>query len=106
MSKILDLSVYQEETFDITFPDKSIVRVRKPTQAVVIEMMRLSHQNQEYQEEMIDAMIDLCAVILNNNIDGKKFSKDGIGTTLDFIMVAAIVKGYTDWTKELQSNPF
>ena len=55
---------------------------------------------------MIDAMIDLCAVILNNNIDGKKFSKDDIGTTLDFIMVAAIVKGYTDWTKELQSNPF
>lgn len=106
MGKILDLSVYQEETFDITFPDGEIVKVRKPTQAVVIEMMRLSHQNQAYQEEIIEGMVDLCAVILNNNIDGKKYEKDFIVTTLDFIMIAAIVKGYTDWTKELQSNPF
>ena len=106
MGKILDLSVYKEDTFDITFPDGEVINVRKPTQAVVIEMMRMSQFNKENQEEMIEAMVELCVSILNNNKNARQFDCDEINRRLDFIMVAAIIKGYSDWTQELQSNPF
>jgi hypothetical protein len=31
MSKVLDLSVFAEDTFDITMPNGDMVKVRKPT---------------------------------------------------------------------------
>ena len=36
MSRVLDLSVYRQETLDITMPDGAIVHIRKPTQAMLM----------------------------------------------------------------------
>jgi len=35
-NKILDLSVYKQNTLDITLPDGDVVKTKKPTQKIVI----------------------------------------------------------------------
>lgn len=106
MSKVLDLSVFSEETFDITFPNKEVIHIKKPTQQIVITMVSVSNQaNNENQVGVMDAMVDLCAAILSNNREGKEYTADWIAANLDIMMVCAIIKGYSDFTQEIQSNP-
>lgn len=106
MSKVLDLSVFAEDTFDITMPNGDIVKVRKPTQAIVIALMELSQaQKINDSEELINRMVEFCSVVLNNNKEGKQYSADWIAENLDFTMVSAIVQGYSEFIAEIQSNP-
>lgn len=107
MSKVLDLSVFAEETLDITMPDGEVVKVRKPTQAIVIALMNLSEvqNNQKNSEELVNRFIEFCSVVLNNNKSGKKYSTDWISENLDFTMVSAIVQTYSEFIAEIQSNP-
>ena len=106
MSKVLDLSVFAEDTFDITMPNGELVKVRKPTQAIVIALMELSQaQKINDSEEIINRMVEFCSVVLNNNKEGKKYSTDWIADNLDFTMVSAIVQGYSEFIAEIQSNP-
>lgn len=104
-NRVLDLSVYSQETFDITMLDGSVLHIKKPSQAIVIEMMRLSNVATDNQIALLEGMTEICAIILNNNQEGKTFTEEWIIENLDITLITAIVKGYTDYTKELQSNP-
>lgn len=107
MSKILDLSVYTNDTFDITLPNgKETIKVKKPTQAIVIEMMGLSEAQKKNESSVIDKLITLTANILSHNTDNRTFTADWVKNELDFTMISAIIKGYSAFTEELQSNPF
>ena len=106
MSKVLDLSVFAEDTFDITMPNGELVKVRKPTQAIVIALMELSQaQKINDSEEIINRMVEFCSIVLSNNKEGKKYSTDWIAENLDFTMVSAIVQGYSEFIADIQSNP-
>lgn len=105
-NKVLDLSVYQQNTLDITMPDGSIIKVKKPTQKIVIQMVSVGQVNQENQAAVLEALCDVCAAILSNNTTGKAFTTDWVADNLDMIMIHAIVKAYADYTQELQNNPF
>lgn len=104
-NRVLDLSVYSKDTFDITMLDGAVLHIRKPTQAIVIEMMRLAQIQQDNQIGLLEGLIDICASILSNNLEGKAYSAEWVNDNLDITMVSAIVSGYTEYTKELQSNP-
>lgn len=106
MSKVLDLSVYTEETFDITFPSGEVIKVQKPTQKIVISMVAVSKlANSDNQINIIDGMVELCAAIISNNKEGKQFSVEWVENNLDIMMISAIIKGYSEFTSEIQQNP-
>lgn len=105
-NKVLDLSVYQQNTLDITMPDGNVIKVKKPTQKIVIQMVSVGKINQENQTAVLEALCDVCAAILSNNTAGKEFTADWVADNLDMIMIHAIVKTYAEYTQELQNNPF
>ena len=107
MSKVLDLTVFQEETLDITMPNGDVVKVRKPTQAIVIALMNLSDAQSKLarSEDLIESLVEFCSVVLCNNREGKKYSAEWISENLDFTMVSAIVQTYSEFIAEIQSNP-
>lgn len=102
-NKILDLSVFKQYTFDITFPDGSLLKVKKPTQAIVIEMVALSQLD---QAAVLEGLIEICAAILSNNTEGKTYTAEWVAAELDIVMVSAIVKGYSVFIQEIQNDPF
>lgn len=106
MAKMLDLSVFQEKTLDIKMLDGSLTKIKKPTQALVIEVMKLRNLNDnDDAANIVDAVSTLVYKILNSNTEEKKFAKDWIERNLDFNMCMAIVQAYGEFISEVQSDP-
>lgn len=105
MSRVLDLSVYRQETLDITMPDGAIVHICKPTQAMLIKMLNMRDVDENAPSERIAGAIDgFVLAVLNSNIDGRTFAqKDADALTLE--MKTAIIDAYSAFAYELQSNP-
>lgn len=107
MSKSLDLSIFQEETFDIKFADGEMLHVKKPTEDLAIKI--LAHVNIKTDnlsaEEMLETTRDLTLSILNHNKDNKSYCEGWIKGNLPLGAQIAIIKGYTNFMTELEQNP-
>ena len=105
MSRVLDLSVYRQETLDITMPDGVIVHIRKPTQAMLIKMLNMRDVDENAPSERIAGVIDDFVLgVLNSNTDGRTFAQKDMGS-LTLEMKTAIIDAYSAFAYELQSNP-
>ena len=105
MSRVLDLSVYRQETLDITMPDGALLHIHKPTQAMLIKMLNMRDVDENAPSERIAGTIDgFVLAVLGSNIDGRTFTqKDMDAQTLE--MKTAIIDAYSAFAYELQSNP-
>lgn len=102
MSKALDLSLFVKQTLDIILPDGDIIHIKKPTQANVIKLMALQGTT---EENALEAMDELTSIIMNSNTDGRTFSNEWLNEHLDWTMKTAIIRAYSDFINELQTNP-
>ncbi len=105
MGKILDLSVFAEETLDVRLADGKLLHLKKPTQALAIAMLQLRNLSEDMQPEAALAVQNSVVLrIMNNNADGVTFTPESVANlTLD--VKTAIIKGYADYASELQANP-
>lgn len=105
MGKIIDLSVFQEETLDIKLLDGSLVRITKPSQRMVIEMLKFKELGENTQpEELIHAINKIVVNVLNSN-DAKKFYDIKFVEDMNLQMKLAIIKAYSEFITGVQSNP-
>lgn len=105
MGKVLDLRQYQEETLDITMLDGSVVRVKKPTQKLVIKIMAFQGLAEDTaQDKVLAALDDSVLAILSNNADGAKVPKAMVAG-LEVVHKLAILRAYTDFIQGVQSDP-
>ena len=105
MSRVLDLSVYKQETLDITMPDGALLHIRKPTQAMLIKMLNMRDVDEKAPSERIAGVIDDFVLgVLNSNTDGRTFAQKDMGS-LTLEMKTAIIDAYSAFAYELQSNP-
>jgi hypothetical protein len=105
MGKILDLSVFEEETLDVKLSDGKVIRLKKPTQALVIAMLRLRNMSENTPEEAaLAAMNGITLKILNNNADGMTFEMSNV-EHLSVDAKSALLFGYSEFAAQLQANP-
>ena len=105
MSRGLDLSVYRQETLDITMPDGALLHIRKPMQAMLIKMLNMRDVDENAPSERIAGVIDDFELgVLNSNTDGRTFAQKDMGS-LTLEMKTAIIDAYSAFAYELQSNP-
>lgn len=102
MSKALDLSLFVNQTLDITLPDGDIIKVKKPTEKGVMKLMALQNIDEEHAFE---AMNELVLFILNSNKEGEEFDQEWIDDNLDWSMKTAVITAYSEFINELQSDP-
>lgn len=105
MGKILDLSMFLEETLDIKMLDGRVLHIRKPPQRTIIEMMKFREIDENTDPDAVMAALDrMTGLILNNNEDGLRFNADAIaGLSTD--MKNAILTEYAKFAARLQQNP-
>lgn len=104
---MLDLSVLSGRTWELRLFDGSIINIRKPSQKMVMEMMLYERLFKEAgrEAEKIEKLAELVRDILNNNTDGKEFTKDFVNSEFSFDIAFAVIKGYMEFTQELNSDP-
>lgn len=102
MSKALDLSLFVNQTLDITLPDGSVIKIKKPTEKGVMKLMALQNVDEAHAFE---AMNELILFIFNSNKEGKVFTEEWMEDNLDWSMKTAVVTAYSEFINELQSDP-
>lgn len=102
---ILDLSAFRDETADIRMADGNVLHLKKPTEALVIELLQLRYvDGASMSVELLTALNRVCTAILNNNADGVAFTREAVAA-LQLDQKAAVVQAYTDFATRLQANP-
>ena len=105
MNKILDLSAFEEETLDVKLSADNVIHLRKPTQGLVIAMLRLRNMDENTPDEVALATMNTIATkILNNNNDGVVFTSESVAA-LSIKTKHMLLAGYSEFAAEIQANP-
>ena len=106
MSKIFDLSVFEEETLDVKFPTGEIIRIKKPTEKIIIELMKLQDKQLKGDlsaEEQLAVINDVIYMLIQNNADSKEYDKSII-EKLQFNTKIALIQAITDFINEISER--
>lgn len=111
MSKILDLNLFTEETFDIRLPADGpktgkLLHLRKPTREMTIKMMDFKNLKQNAKSEVIIERLDsMTYLILNSNNANDEISADYVAQTLTMPMKQAVITAYAAWIVGIEQSP-
>jgi len=104
--RILDLSVFAQETFDIKLPDGEMIHIVKPTREQVIKIAELKYLKESSKPTVVQDRLDsLVFSILNSNDAERSFSREFIENQLNVRMRVAIISAYSAWIGEIEANP-
>ena len=101
---ILDLTAYKNSTLDITMMDGQVLHIRKPSQAMAVEVIKFREIKMDDPLTVIRATNLLTWMILNTNDDLIKVSKESV-SNLSIEVQTEIIRAYVDFMAEVQSNP-
>lgn len=99
----LDLSQFQEETFDIKLPNTGEkVNIKKPTQKLYMDFIAWGNEGTENltEHEQMKRLNQRVVKILNHNENGRKFTNDDI-KGWHVMTKLAFIKGYTEFITEI-----
>lgn len=105
MNKIIDLSVFQEETLDFKLLDGRVINVVKPTQKMVIELMNFRNIQDEEPEAQVAALSSIVCKVLNSNKNGIAFTEKEVEQNFNFQILQAILTAYSEFVNGIASNP-
>lgn len=106
MSKIFDLNVFEEETLDVKFSAGEIVRIKKPTEKMIIELIKLQDKQLKGDlsvDEQLTIINDVLYMFIRNNADNKKYDRSII-EDLQFNVKIALIKAITDFINEISER--
>ena len=102
----LDLTLFDNNTWDVTLPNGEVVNIKKPTQKMFIlleqKIKRLGDDGDDL--EQLERLIELAEFILSNNKGDVKISKEAL-ESLTLGMLNAIYTGYMKFVNEIVANP-
>ncbi|PNT94147.1 hypothetical protein [Clostridium thermosuccinogenes] len=111
MGKVLDLSMFLNETFDLILSKDDIINIKKPSEELAIKILahrELSDKSvgKTSTDQFLRITRDITTAILNHNKNERVFDdkwvKDNIPIDIQFI----IIQNYTEWMTQLvNKNP-
>ena len=106
MKKVLDLSVFEEQTMEVKLSKEKTIRLQKPSQRMVIELMKFQSVNEnDGAENIMKAVDDITLMILNTNDAGEQFSEEYITNNMNTQMKVSLIAAYGEYIVGIQSDP-
>ena len=105
---MLDLSVLAQETLDIKLLDGEIVRIKKPSKGLLIELNKadLKMAKETDFEKMVEMLERITAKILSNNTSKKMFTVEQLEELdIDYSLQTQIFKAYLEFVTKSLNNP-
>lgn len=112
MAHVLDLSMIQQPTLDLTmnFPERRTIRVTVPTTDLVQEFMTLNEQQTALlasgNKEGVIAAYDIMARLLSCNMDGISITGEELLSVykINMFTLLAIMKAYKAFIDDIEKN--
>lgn len=89
---MIDLTQSNEKLYEIKLPDKTILKIRKPSQGLLIELAKL--EDADGSVETLERVNSLTTRIFNRNKNGRVFSKEEIADMMDLETSIMVLKDY------------
>lgn len=106
MKKVVDLSVFDRQTLAMKMPTGEVLQIRKPTQQMVIEMMKFREINENSDvATIVMAMDAMVLAILNSNEKMIVFTQEELDDMLNLDMKTVIIQEYGNFLRGIQQNP-
>lgn len=103
MANMLDLTVLQQQTLEIKMLDGSVIKLKKPSQKLMLEFVSFEKiVNDLDMEKQMEEIKALTLAILNNNTAGKHFSE--LNQDYDLTIQQAIITAYGKFMSEVMSQ--
>lgn len=93
---MIDLSK-NTELYKIKLEDGTVLKLKKPTQSMLVQMMEMS-QAKEKDYEIVTKLFELLTKIFNRNTNGMTFTQEQIEEMLDLEIAMMIVQDYLNST--------
>lgn len=90
---MIDLSKRKQELYKIKLEDGTILKLKKPTQAMLMTMIDLS-QEKEDENEVLKGVFSILTRVFNRNTDNRVFSQEEIQEMLDVEIAMEILQDY------------
>ena len=105
--KNLDLSVFDKTTWQVILPSGQVLNIKKPTQAKLIALGKKAAviESEKNTFKQMDNLAETTLLILNDNVEGKTFTKEQLEKMFNLDMYYAIYFGYMEFVNEIVSNP-
>lgn len=87
---MLDLTKRLFDYYELVWFDGEKLEIKRPSQALLIEMMNLQNLPEDKQ---IEGMYDIVRAVLNNNTKDRVFTKEEIDS-IDYSIVELIMEDY------------
>lgn len=94
---MIDLSKRKQELYKIRLEDGTILKLKKPTQSMLMTMINFSKDFSD-EFELINELFVLLTKIFNRNINDKTFTCDDIQEMLDVEIAMEILQDYLTYT--------
>lgn len=107
MGNVIDLSIFANETLEVTMPTGETIHVKKPTQKITIRMMEMQKtlkQCAEEPEKMFAAINKMLVDILEHNTEGKKYSIQYFEDSMSIAVANALLSEYMSFTSNIQNQ--
>jgi hypothetical protein len=92
---MIDINELVNETYDIKMKDGTILHLKKPTRALLKELMKIDEQNDE--AVLLDEVYAMFTKMINTNTDGIKYKQKDL-EELDIGTVMYVIKDYVQET--------
>lgn len=87
---MLDLTKKMFDYYELVWFDGKKIEIKRPSQALLIEMMNLEKLPEDKQ---IEGMYDIVRAVLNNNTKNRVFTKEEVDS-IDYSIVELIMEDY------------
>lgn len=102
---MIDLSRGIEKPYEIRLEDKTILKLKKPTQGLLLELARLQELTETEQPiEVIEQINNITTRVFNRNMNGRTFTEAEVAEMLDFETAMYDDRYYTETEMDTKLN--
>lgn len=80
---MLDLSTLKKQTYSIKLQDKTVLKIKKPSQKIYLQLREIEANAGTEDLEIIETLYEILCDIFNRNINDRTFTVDDIKEITD-----------------------
>lgn len=104
---MLDFGAIAEKTFDVRLPDGQELHLRQPRKATFSKLTGIKDRldGAGDTEKQIREVLELAAILLSENLEGKTFTPDEVEEMLGYGGLFRLITEYSKFTREVWNDP-
>ena len=112
MARALDFRTVKKKFLTTSFRDGNVILIRSPKLVNIESLIELSNkfskankdiQNGDTDTDDVKTVYQMCADIMNNNIQNKKITMEYLGKQLDIEDLTIFFQQYTEFVSEINT---